>query len=370
MAANYLYIAKTKRGEFDALAKTRRSHKDRLLPLFDLSRMGNSLKRFKSQADVPRAFIDETVMEIAQVWAGRKALIDSMRWPVNATLKSGEHVLSYFYHRLTEFGVIATPVLGYDRWDGDQYREAIQKLELPANCPVCLRLDSEAINDSAEPEYFRGRALQILEDMQVPPHECLVLIDFEDLAALPLEESIERGHRVMVALVNVGFKQFATAGCSLPPSIDMAVGTTDSAARVTRREWILWRTLRAAYPQFSWMYGDYGVRGPRSVDDIIAPHTNGKIRYTIDGEYYVARGHSLQLGNKGAQMHDLSDAIINSGYFMEAGFSWGDGEIVRCSQQEFRGNSSRWIAIDTNHHVAWVVQEIAEFLMKAKQAKV
>jgi len=184
-----------------------------------------------------------------------------------------------------------------------------------------------------------------------------------------ISDLIERAQRIISALAPLGFKHYATAGCSMPASIELAVPNTNSTGRVVRREWALWRALRSSFPQYSWIYGDYGVRGPRSADDIIAPHTNGKIRYTNGGGYFVARGHSLQLEDKGGQMHGLADTVINSPNFMGPEFSWGDSEIVRVSETEFCGNSTQWISFDTNHHIAWVIQEVEEYILNETQAR-
>jgi Beta protein len=216
---------------------------------------------------------------------------------------------------------------------------------------------------------LRGQVLQMLEEMVATPGSCRVLLDFEDATVVSVEQLMERGHRVMDELSDLGFKDFATAGSSIPPSIDLAVATTDSTGRVIRREWTVWRTLRVAYPQYSWLFGDYGVRGPKSADDIISTHTNGKIRYTSADIYFIARGHSMQKEGKGEQMYGLAHTIMNSRHYMGPEFSWGDAEIVRCSRGEFKGTSTMWIAIDTSHHMAWVVQEVAEYVMRTDQAK-
>ncbi len=60
-------------------------------------------------------------------------------------------------------------------------------------------------------------------------------------------------------------------------------------------------------------------------------------------------------------MWELAQKIINSGHYLGAKFSWGDSEILRCSNKEFKGNAGQWIAIDTNHHLAYVIAEVAEF---------
>lgn len=126
---------------------------------------------------------------------------------------------------------------------------------------------------------------------------------------------------------------------------------------------LLWQALRAEYSHLNWMFGDYGVRGPGAAEGTISPHTNGKIRHTINKHFFVVRGHSVQLGEKGGQMHKLSETLVSSGHFLGPTFSWGDSQILACSQKKIKpGNSTSWIAIDNNHHIAYVVAEIEEFV--------
>ncbi len=364
MAVNYLSILKTKRGEFTALSYLENDQKKRLLPLFDLTKPSKSVARFEGCFDITQAYVDETAEKIAEVWGSRAALVDAMRWPADQALKSGVHLISYFYERLTTLGVKVIPVLGYDRWESDVYRDAMGSLELDAGGQVCLRLDTHALEDSADPDFLEDRVKQMLQDMALTPANCLVLIDFEDTTVSSIEQLVDQGHSVIAALAGIGFKHFATAGCSIPASIEQAVSKPDSTGKIVRREWTLWRSLRAAYPKLSWLFGDYAVRGPKAADDIIAPDTNGKIRYTTSGGYFIARGHSLRKGNKGAQMYDLAKVVKQSPHFMGPTFSWGDRELVKCSNGDFKGAPWKWIAIDSSHHITWVVAEVEEFVQQ------
>lgn len=88
---------------------------------------------------------------------------------------------------------------------------------------------------------------------------------------------------------------------------------------------------------------------------------NGKIRYTIENSYFIARGHSLRQDNKTAQNNVLAKAIVDSHHYMGASFSWGDSRIMDCSQGHFVGSPTTWISIDTNHHISSLTTEIYEF---------
>lgn len=367
MTANYLPIYKAKPGEFQALAEAKKAHDRRTLPLFEVCRIGEGVRkaaRFKNSSALTCAYLDETAQRIAQVRSGRSALVDAFQWNPDSLTETGEHVLPYIYSKLESMGVRVIPVIGYDRWDSTIYRIAMQGVDVPKDGYYCMRLDSHAIEDAEDPEFFEERVLGILDDLSIEPERCAVLLDFGDVTALSIEDLTDQADRVMQVLAPLGFKFFSTAGCSLPPSIDKAVKKQDSTGKVIRKEMLLWQAMRVTYPQVKWLFGDYGVRGPNTAEDVISPNTNGKIRHTIGQSYYIVRGHSVQQPGKGAQMYKLAQTVVDSVHYMGEDFSWGDARILACSQEKFKGNSTDWIAIDTSHHMAWVVAEVEEFELK------
>lgn len=373
MTANYLPIYKAKSGEFQAIANAKKIHIRRTLPLFEVCRIGDSVRkaaRFKDSHALICAYLDETAQRIAEICSGRSVLVDAFQWLPDSTTETGEHVISYIYSQLESWGVNVVPVIGYDRWDSSTYRIALQGIEVSGDGYYCMRLDSHAIEDAEDPEFFEERVLGILDDLNIEPERCAVLLDFGDVTAFSVEDLTEQGERVMRLLAPMGFRFFSTAGCSLPPTIDKAVRKNDSTGKVIRKEMLLWKTLRVAYPEVKWVFGDYGVRGPNTAEDVISPDTNGKIRHTIGQSYYVVRGHSLRKGDKGAQMYKLAQAVVDSEHYMGEDFSWGDARILACSSGEFKGNSTDWIAIDTCHHMAWVVAEVEEFELRVSASKV
>jgi len=367
MTINYLPIYKAKPGEFKAIKNARQTDAEKMLPLFEVSRIGDSVRkaaRFKNSDAIVCAYLDEIAQRIATVRKGKDVLVDAFHWKPDATTETGEHVIPYIYSKLEALGVNVIPVIGYDRWDSTAYRIAMQGVEVSVSGYYCLRLDSHAIEDAEDPAFFEEKVVEIINDMEIEPGRCAVILDFGDITALSIENLMDQAERAMQVLASMNFKFVSTAGCSLPPTIDKAVKKQNSTGMVLRKEMLLWQAMRVGYPNVKWVFGDYGVRGPNTADDVISPHTNSKIRHTIGKNYYIVRGHSMQEGNKGAQMHALAKTIVNSTHFMGKEFSWGDMRILACSEGEFKGGSGDWIAIDTNHHLAWVIAEVEEFELK------
>lgn len=161
----------------------------------------------------------------------------------------------------------------------------------------------------------------------------------------------------------IGFSQFMLAGCSLSPFISSAVKTVNTTGLVLRKEMLTWRTLLSENPLLNITFADYGVRNPGSSDEPIKnPNTNGKVRYTIEKEYFIARGHPLNSGLKFKQFNHLAKAVVASEKYLGSNFSWGDEQLSLYSDPHHKtGNHTTWVSIDTNHHIESVLMEVLEF---------
>ena len=131
---------------------------------------------------------------------------------------------------------------------------------------------------------------------------------------------------------------------------------------VIRREMLLWKALRQEAKGTTILYDDYGVRGPGTNDDVRSKYTNGKIRYTTDQQTFVVRGHPIVYDHSFDQMYGLANKVVKSPHYVGTGFSWGDARLNECgSFKTFKGSPTDWIAIDTNHHLAYATQEVEAF---------
>ena len=364
MAIRHVPILKAKQGEFKALVQNHDFVSSRLLPLFEVGRITESISQSKylieSQTPVI-TYLDRVAKGIFESWGGRPAMIDAYLWPADAMTEDGDHIIAYLVQHLEDAGMPIVPVIGYDRWEHEVYKAGMKGMNLSTRRSVCLRLDSHAIDDAAEPEYFQDWIADIVESLGLLPSRCSILIDFGDVSSTSLSDLIDGATNIISHLEPFGFHDFITAGCSIPKSIDLAVKSQDSVSMVIRREMLLWKALRQEIKGIPILYGDYGVRGPGTNDDVRSKYTNGKIRYTTDQQTFVVRGHPITYDHSYDQMHDLADKVIKSPHYLGADFSWGDERVNECRSKKFKGSPTQWIAIDTNHHFAYATQEVEAF---------
>lgn len=361
-------ILKVLSAEGEALKNATPEVANKLYPMLEVPKISEAIaskKCYCNSSTINEDYLYDAAENISKAWIGRAAMVDAFHWSPDAKVESGEHIIPYLYSRIEALGVHVVPVVGYDRWSSTEYRLAIKTIDLPDNRFFCLRLDSSALEDIAEPDFFIENIQSILNELVLNPNRCIIYIDFGDVCNLSLEQMLTKANTILIALYHFNFHHYAVAGCSLPSTIDKAVKDVDTVGHVLRREMVMWQSLRIAHPNINISLGDYGVRAPTSNEGIRNKHTNGKIRYTIGKHFFVARGHSMQWPGKGEQMWTLAQKIVQSTHFMGEHFSWGDARIVECSKKGFKGTAGQWIAIDTSHHISYVVAEVEEAVAAA-----
>lgn len=361
MNPTYFPILKAKDAEFDALRKAKPNVVQSMVPLFEIPRFKPGLKKYEDNPQAKATFLSELSQKISELRSGMYAMFDTYHWQnPDEKVETGEHHLSYMYNALKSDGVNVVPVVGYDRWDDDEYRLALKSISKLHTGTFCIRLERFAFDDIGDPEHFHERLAEIINYLEINPASCHVILDFEDLSTLSIVEIFESFDALFPQITGYGFSSYSVAGCSLPNSIDKVIKDKDSNGTVLRREMLLWKNARKLHPNYQIYFGDYGVRGP-STGEIGFGNTNAKIRYTINDEYFIVRGHVIRKPIGGYQHCDLAQKLISSSHYLYPDFSWGDNEIQRCANEEIGGGSTTWIKIDTSHHVAYVVAEVAEF---------
>jgi hypothetical protein len=365
MLPSHTAILKANKGELNALRNLDEKTAHKILPLFEIGRLTDAIRERKyiqSSSTPTMTYLNRVLDAVGETWSPRVAMVDGYHWPVNARAENGDHVIAYMVARLRASGMSVIPVIGYDRWDNTEYRLALKLIPARDDGHFCLRLDSSALEDASEPEHFQGTIRDIIDELELDPARCSVLLDFADISmdTMSVERLVEKADDVVKQLQTIGFRYYVIAGCSLPKTIDLAVGNQDSVGSVLRKEMLVWQTLRLNLPSVAILSGDYGVRGPTTTE-IRSKYTNGKIRYSVKKQTFIARGHPFTNDHSYAQIYELSAIVTRSQNFLGPRFSWGDNQIRLCSRQLALGGTTQWIAIDTNHHLTFVVQEVEEF---------
>ena len=155
------------------------------------------------------------------------------------------------------------------------------------------------------------------------------------------------------------WRTIAVAASAMPKSVTLHMDRF-SVKRIPRAERTLWAAIAnerdlPRIPNFS----DYGVTHPGYPDvDWREVSLGGKIRYTAEGAWVIVKGCKLE--NAGDQFHRLAQVLMEQPEFCSSDLSWGDKRIAKCAAVEIGpGNLTNWVAFTTNHHLSFVVQQLA-----------
>jgi len=355
MSILYVPLMAAKQGEFVALTNLQVSISDKTMPLFELPAQKPGTKAFEKA-------ICRTAAKAGKAWPGRPAFLDISKWSPNARTESGIHVLEYAFSQFRSSGVPAHPVVGYDRWDDPSYNQALKNIRAIAPVTPCIRLDREAVQDDMlDVPYFSERMNDIMASLEVGPSNCYVLVDFGGVSTISVPDLIEYAENAVSVLRSLGFSVVIIAGGSMPAAVNEAVATRDAEGCIPRIEMLAWKAIFSGSQDRNIIFGDYLIRNPNAADGVIAPQANAKIRYTIDNQFFIVRGHSKQLDSLTIQHKELSRKLVGSAHYVTPTFSWGDSELLNCSTgiKEIR-DPTTMIAIDSNHHISAVISEVFE----------
>jgi len=368
MRTAYIPFLHAKKGEFEALRHASKEQRATMLPLFDIGLFTAKLRespRYRNEPAPTCAYLECIADGINDAISG-PVMVDTSQWPADEATETGEVAIAYAVQALLERGQVVVPVVGLDRWDSEEYREAMAALDVDEEATWALRLDSSDIEDAADPTHFLERVEDVTRELGLRASQVGILMDFGDVTGQTREYLVAQADLVLRLLGPAGYQFYTIAGCSMPSTIDKAIKKRNAEGTLLRKEMRAWHQLREMHRNLPLAFGDYGVRGPRT-SDVQNPNTNGKIRYSIQNNFYIVRGEARRKGD--GQMHRLANIVASSEHFQGPRFSWGDHELYRRAMRENigkrkpriigGGGSTEWIAFDTNHHFAWVHLEVA-----------
>lgn len=376
----YMSILKAKAGELEALSHFLvRRESSGLLPLLDVLPQEYDSESNKKLDDIE--FLDKKVKQIREallvddepLLMGLKLkapkvelFLDNDFWDSNKLLQNQVHPLEYLCRSIAHERLVINPVVGYEKWfysdDASLYVQAFKNLLKSSCSKICLRVDVDTIKDEAvhEPEEFRENVISILDELEVDPKYCVLLLDFKDVRVISPEEIVDSVSSVTDSLNSIGFGNVFLAGGSAPKFVSDVVERNASGV-TPRTEMKAWKKL--VNSKFQIGFADYGVRNPEASDSVRNPHINSKLLYTSDEEFYVVRGASLK-GLTGCarseQFIPLVENLVNSKYFSACSNCWGDKEIFNMLYKP-TADLTKWVSYSTNRHLCFVLDEVLEY---------
>lgn len=346
----YVPIVKTKRGELKALRKLDSARQSLIIPLVDIHRI-SKFPESKTKDSLDK-HLEKIGLVLSTYWKN-PAFIDFSTIDLTARTPNGNHPVEFFFRFNSNNNWI--PVTGLDR--DEAYLSACQKIVKTYGTELCIRLLEDDLEDPAETE---EQIQEILNLCDLSVNECHLFMDLKYIVA---EDFLKKKETAIHFINNfAGIKHFASLSLSSSSFPDSLVGNKNSTYKILRLDFFFWRAVLAEKKLVRKpIYSDYGVVNPNNPDlnpQAIAP--SAKIRYTSTNDWIIIKGSSVRKGQKYGQFYSLSASAISLPEYRGKHYSWGDNFIFECATERKKtGNLERWVKVDTNHHITFVVDQIA-----------
>jgi len=367
---HYVPILKGKQGELTAIKNTAPKLMKQFTPLLEIPPIPP--KYIEGQDEpIPSKSIDAHVEYIGEKFSDALAgvssvFIDGLYIEAEDELLDGSSPTTAIFQALRNTKTCFIPTVGLDRVE--DYVESVREAAKNDGRGCCVRLfesDLEGISELAP------QVESLLKVLGLKPKDIDLLVDFgprvPSKAALPYQ---------IDTLPHVKeWRSLTVAASSFP--VDMSKIAQNSIAESAREEWIAWLSLRSRQKNILRLpsYGDYSINHPvlSEIDPRII-NMSPNIRYTADINYVIVKGQAIPRKKKKAtkqeeearnkllpneQYPKLAARLKNHPSWKGEKFSWGDKFIETCSRKGCVGNPTDWRAVGACHHIAVVLQQLA-----------
>jgi len=361
----YIPCLRWKQGEYQALLNLSPKTKDSILPLIDVAEFFTDApdNSYDFEESTPPKNIDEHLSKFAErvriKWGTDQCFVDLRLVDPICRLADGQHPVSYIFTGLRSLGVDAIPVAGLEQ--DAQYRASIYKTIREDKKGLCLRIGLQ----KATGEHVVENVDRLLGEAGLGPDQCDLIFD---LGAPDNFEPLDVFVRIIESIIRSlpyinSWRSFSLIGTSMPVSVNKLPG---GISILQRNEWILYKQLITSLRKSGTrvpIFGDYVINHPAALNlNMRYIYPKAAIRYTIPDRWLISRGEPIR-GRTGVglgQFRNLCTLIVESKYYCGPSFSFGDGYILKCANQEVKpGNLPRFREVGTSHHLEMMVRDLS-----------
>jgi len=346
----YVPILRWKRGERGALKDLVDADKQRITPLIELPPSLFTLDYDAGDQDL-RGVLIRATGDIRKAWGTRYVFCDVGLMPPRAEASGGEHPVKLVWEYARRQRLNLIPVTGLRR--SQRYQSAVMSVIRRHDSGVCIRLTSEQMYSAT----FRSDLSQLLTTCGVEPDHVHLIIDRRAVNELsrPVRELLTRLPTVRA------WRTLTVAGGSFPRDLSgFAVGQH----RHPRHEWRMWtrEVLDADGVERRVSFADYTTQHAVFAEPPRRANFSASIRYTSTDYWVVMRGEGVFNDDSAgfAQWPANASLLCDREEFCGPRFSAGDSYISSHSVLgASTGNAESWLRAGVNHHMAFVVRQIA-----------
>jgi hypothetical protein len=348
---DYVPILRWKEAERLALRDLGDDIRDRTTPLVQVVPESIAVGKRTPTADDA---LQKIARDMRECWGTRLLLVDLWRVDPRLRMDGRTHPLAYLAAKARANQVSMAPVTGLHR--DSAYQAAVGEAVARDKRGLCLRLlRGDLGNQSLRPDVQR-----LLNQLQLEPGEVDLVVDTECH-----DDSYPDFERLSSLVPDIcEWRSLVVASGAFPP--DLTRWKTPGTYSVPRLDWLAWLSevelaeSLIRKPTFS----DYGIYHPTYRPPPGFPNFSASIRYTGEDVWTIMRGEGVQ--NEGgagfAQWPANAELLCGRPEFRQCGpgFSAGDAYIAReAGNYAHPGNACTWLQAGFNHHMTFVVRQIA-----------
>jgi Beta protein len=352
----YVPIILTRQGERLALRELDNRVYEAMTPLFVVHPVPLDPTTRRPKVSV-EAHLSKLATQLPKDWGFKPALAD-LRWidAGSLLLTRDKHPIQHFLEGCAHGGLILAPAISPS--NDPSYRSAALTAAAEIGAGLCFRLSPSDWHDIGTP-LGDGRLIGLLAEASRDANEVHLILDFEDQLTPTTAISLAAIRSALKSLPHAyDWASVTVAGTGMP------AGTADigrnGSAHVPRLEWQLWQELDGTIHRRP-SFGDYGVQNPDPLSDFnpLFMDSSAQLRYTVSQDWYVARGEGVKkAGNE--QIRGLAQQVISHSEYAGSSSSWGDRWLDDCANSRCSpGSQSVWRKVTTNHHLTFVVDQLA-----------
>lgn len=347
----YTPLLRWKEGEQIALAELNENTKENMTPLIMLS--ADNYKPRKSTAKVEAAsaavaFCDE----IAAAWGEGEFMLYA---PELLVADSAQHPIALIGAAALEAGLMLTPVVRLD--DPDDYKTAALAVASDGHGGVALRVDLQEMTSAED-----------WADSFAPANTDLI-IDFADSVEFASGLGDVLGDAFAKLHAGADWRSVVVAGSSIPDDFS---GFPAGVHRIPRREFALWKALRARGLPYELFFGDYATISPNARPPGVRWGFPINAKYTLADDFLVCRGIRTVGGkakpgapkvptmDMGPQLIGHANSISRAADRGAIGSCWGDQQIDAIAAGSVSpGGLAQWVQYSVNRHIERTVRQVA-----------
>lgn len=352
---HYVPILKGREGEYSALRELTSTVKDGFTPLLEIPSIPYDFAN-----DAPAKTVDDHLEKVAQkiesCWgAGRPLFIDLDLIPPPEVMADGSQPLKYVFDTARALSLHSIPVTGINRTT--DYQSAVREAYDTDHFGICIRLESDDLND---PD-LETRLDDLLASLGIVAHDADMVVDFGAITESSSGTLLIAANSIIASVPKVhDWRTFTLAASAFPQDLSHLNPRTITA--LPRTEWTIWQNLAARRSRLIRLptFSDYAIAHPVATEvDPRLMKMSAQLRYTSDNHWMVYKARNVRDYGFG-QFNDICRALIGRPEYKGSGFCWGDNQISVCAAPGGpTGNATTWRRIGTNHHLTFVVDQIA-----------